>query len=381
MTGHIRKRETKSGVTSQIILEKGVDSKGNRIREYITVKGSKKEAQRILTEKIAEFNKGVFIELSKITVAEHLEHWVKTYVKPNLSPATTKGYEVNINNHIIPYIGKVPLQKLNPLQVQRMFEQLQAKKLAPRTIKYIHSTLREALQHAFKMELIPRNPSDYVTLPKNVKFRSNAYNEDESIQMLEAAKDTIMEAPLHLAVGLGLRRGELLALRWEDINFDTNNISIVQNLVYVDGQYFFRQPKSESGRRTIEMPSSLSAILKKHRKKQLEYKLLYGTEYKDADLVCCKPEGSPYNPGSYSHKFNSFLKSKGLRHIRLHDLRHTNASLMLQYNVPAKVASQRLGHSSIGITLDLYSHVMGDLQTQAAQKLDEGLYKKIQQNG
>lgn len=379
LTGHIRKRTTKKGVAWQIILEKGVDSTGKRIREYITVEGTKKEAERIMHEKINEYNKGIYIEPSKITVEQHLMQWVETYCKPNLSPCTVRGYLVNIKKHTLPYIGAVQLQKLIPLQIQRMFEQLQEKNLSPRTIKYIHSTLREALHHAFKMQLIPRNPADFVSLPKQIKYRAKAYEENEVVKMLEAATNTDMEAPLNLAVGLGLRRGELLGLRWCDIDFEKNQISIVQNLVFVDGEYIFRQPKSESGNRTIEVPSSIVSVLKKHKKRQLEYKLLFGTAYNNNDLVCCKEDGSPHNPGSFSHKFDRFLETNGLRHIRFHDLRHTNASLMLQYNVPAKVASQRLGHSSIGITLDLYSHVIGDLQTEAANKIDEGIFKKIHQ--
>lgn len=263
-----------------------------------------------------------------------------------------------------------------------MFEQLQAKKLSTRTIKYVHSTLREALQHAFKMQLIPRNAADFVTLPKQVKFRSTAYKESEVISMLTASNDTDMEAPLNIAVGLGLRRGELFGLRWSDIDLVSNKITIVQNLVYIDGKYIFGPTKSQAGNRTLEMPLSLAKVLKKHKKRQAEYRLLMGKDYKtEYNLVCAKPDGSPINPGSFSHKFVNFLNRNGLRQIRFHDLRHTNASLMLQYNVPAKVASQRLGHSSIGITLDLYSHVIGDLQTEAANKIDVGIFQKLQAIG
>lgn len=377
MTGHIRKRVTKKGVSWQVILEKGLDSSGRRLRDYITVNGTKKEAQQILTEKLNEFNKGTYIEPSQMTVAEHLEQWVETYAKPNLSPTTVRGYLVNINKHTLPYIGTVPLQKLVPLQIQRMFDQLQGKSLSPRTIKYVHSTLREALQHAFKMQLIPRNPADFVTLPKQVKYKAKAYEESEVLEMLKAAKDTDMEAPLNIGVGLGLRRGELLALQWGDIDFEKNQVTISRNLVEINGEVCFRQPKSDAGNRTIEMPTSMAAVLKKHRKRQLEDKLFFGSEYADMDLVCCRRDGRPHKPGSFSHKFEKFLKAHGLRQIRLHDLRHTNASLMLQYNVPAKVASQRLGHSSIGITLDLYTHVIGDLQTEAAKKIEAGVFQKM----
>lgn len=378
MTGHIRKRALKNGIKYQVIIEKGIDSKGKRLRDYYTVSGSKKDAERVLNEKINEGNKGCYIDPSQMTLEEHLSQWIETYAKPNLSPTTVRGYLVNIRNHTLPYLGSVPLQKLVPLQIQHMYDKLKAKNLSPRTIKYVHATLREALQYAVRMQLIPRNPADFVTLPKQVKYKAKAYEEDEAILLLEKAKDTDMDAPLHLAVGLGLRRGELLALRWNDIDFETNQLTISQNLVYVNGEYIFRQPKSEAGNRTIEMPSGLATVLKKHRKKQLEDKLFFGSEYKDNNLVCCKQDGSPYNPGSFSHKFEQFLKKHGLRQIRLHDLRHTNASLMLQYNVPAKVASQRLGHSTVSITLDLYSHVIGNLQTEAADKIDSGIFKKLE---
>lgn len=378
MTGHIRKRTTKKGVSWQIIIEKGLDSNGKRLRDYITVEGNKKDAERILNEKLVELEKGLYIEPSKLTVEGHIMNWIEIYVKPNLSPTTLKGYLVNLKNHTFPHIGTTPLQKLTPMQIQHMYGKLQEKGLSPRSIKYVHSTLRNALQFAYKMQLIPRNPADFVTLPKQIKYRGKAYEENEVIEMLEKAHGTEIEVPLQLAVGLGLRRGELLGLRWCDINLETNQITICQNLVFVDGEFIFRQPKSESGKRTIEMPSALNTILRRHKKLQLEDKLFFGSEYKDLDLVCCKRDGNPHNPGGFSHKFEKFLKKHGLRQIRLHDLRHTNASLMLQYNVPAKVASQRLGHSTVSITLDLYSHVLGNLQSEAADKIDSGIFKRLE---
>ena len=377
MTGHIRKRTTQKGTSWQIILEKGIDSKGKRIRDYITVEGTKKEAQKILTEKMNDYNKGTYIEPSQRTVEDQLNQWIEVYVKPNLAPYTIRGYQTNIKKYILPQIGLVPLQKLVPLQIQKIYETMQGMQLSPRTIRYVHATLHEALQHAFRMQLIPRNPSDFVSVPKQVKYKAAVCEEDEVVKMLEAGKDTDMEAPLHLSVGLELRRGELLALKWADINFEKKQVTICRNLVYVDGEYIFKSPKSESGNRTIEMPSSMVSVLTKHRRKQMENKMFFGQDYKDGNLICCRPDGSPYMPGSYSHKFAEFLKANELRPIRLHDLRHTNASLMLQYNVSAKVASQRLGHSSIGITLDLYSHVIGDLQTDAAQKIDAGIFAKL----
>ncbi|MHC1694035.1 MAG: tyrosine recombinase XerC [Eubacteriales bacterium] len=235
MTGHIRKRTTQKGTSWQIIIDRGVDSKGKRIRDYITVNGVKKDAQRVLNEKLNELNRGTYSVPSGVTVEKHMLDWIETYAKPNLSPSTVRGYLVNINNHTIPYIGNIPLQKLAPIHVQNMINDLQTKGLSPRTIKYAYATLRESLQYAMKMQLIQKNPADFATLPKQVKYKAKAYDEEECIKMLQAAKGTEMETPMNLALGLGLRRGELLALKWSDVDLQKGEVSISRNLIFENG--------------------------------------------------------------------------------------------------------------------------------------------------
>ena len=169
----------------------------------------------------------------------------------------------------------------------------------------------------------------------------------------------------------------MLGLRWGDISFENKQLSVAQNLVYANKQYFFKTPKTESGIRTIDLPSSLLPLLTKHKKQQLEFKLLFGSDYHDNNLIVCNPNGDPIMPGSFSHKYHRFLEKNGIRICRLHDLRHTNASLMLQYGVSPKVMSARLGHSNIGITMDLYTHVIGNLQEEASNKIEEQLFQKL----
>lgn len=376
MNGHIRKRTNKNGITYQVVIDKGINKVGKRLRDYYTA-ASSKEAKQLLAEKISEFNKGSYIEPSKITVENVCAQWVETYVKPSLAPSTVRGYEVNLIRHIYPYIGNIPVQKLTPLQVQNVYSELKEKGLSPRSIQYVHTTLHEALQYAYKMQMVPRNPVEFVSPPKQVKYKADIYSEEEVIKLLEAAKGTEWEIPMQLAAGLGLRRGEILALKWGDIDFKTDSVHVQRNLVCINKQKLFSTPKTEAGDRVISMPDYLANSLQEHRKKQALQRFSAGKLYQMNDLVCCKQDGSPYHTGTFSKYFSAFLEEHGLRHIRLHDLRHTNATLMLKYDVPAKVASERLGHANINITLDTYSHVIKEMQTEVADKFEENIFDKL----
>lgn len=370
MTGHIRKRATKKGIVWQVILDKGEDSEGKRLRDHHTLL-SKKEAQVFLSEKLAEYNRGTYIEPSRMTVQECSEEWMTVYVRPQLAANTIHGYEVNLNRHIFPYIGNVKIQQLAPAAIQEMYGKLTAKGLSPRSVRYVHTTLHEVLGYAYKRQIIPKNPAEFVAVPKQKKYEAQVYDKQEVGALLEAAKGTALDIPIRLAVGLGLRRGELLALQWDDVDFKENTIYVHRNLTCIDHQYLFGEPKTKSGIRLLSVPPSLMKALKHHKVRQMASKLAFGSCYQDNQLVCCRPDGSPIHTASFSQQFNQFLKKHGLKHIRLHDLRHTNATLMLQMGVPAKVASERLGHANISITLDTYTHAVRELNQEAAEKLED----------
>lgn len=380
-SGHIRKRQYKSGVSWQIIIEDGLDSKGERIRIYKSLKGTKKEAQKVMAKMLNELNEGSYIEQSKKTVGEYFKEWMEAYILPHLAATTIVGYKSNVFGHIVPALGHIELQKLNGNDIQKFYNKLSKKNnprtkkpLSPRTIEHIHANLRSGLKQAVKLGMIDRNPADAATIPKVKNYKATVYDEDEVRELLKYVKDTKIEVPVVLGAGLGLRRGEVLGLRWSAINFDTKEMIIDTSLVYVDKEFIFKEPKSDSGERTLIMPDSLIAILKEHRKNQNIYKLALGKEYDNNDLVCCREDGKPIIPGSFSHSFSAFLKEHDLKKIRFHDLRHTNASLLLKYGVPAKVASRRLGHSTIGITMDLYSHVYNESEVEATDKIEMGIF-------
>ena len=381
---HLRKRQYKSGTTWQITIELGMDENGERQRMFKSTYGTKKEAEKEMQQMLNDLDGGTFIEDTKITVASYLRNWIKIYVVPNLAPTTIDGYRSNIENYIIPKIGTILLQKLAPIHLQDMYLKLSQNGrldgkggLSPTTIRAIHRTLGKALDQALRMEQIKRNVSILVTIPKLTPYKAEIYDENELINLLNIAKGTDMEVPITLGATLGLRRGEILGLQWSDINFKECKMTINHNLVSTMAGAVFTTPKTSKSCRTLELSAGMITILKKHSLAQKENRLKLGSAYCDKDLVCCYPDGNFYVPKNFSKKFAWFLKSKGLKHIRLHDLRHSNATLMLTYGIPAKVASERLGHASIGITLDLYSHVTNAMQKDVADKIEHGIFDRL----
>jgi len=384
MAGHIRKKKLKNGHVWQVVVETGTELNGKRKRIYRNVRGTKSEAQKVLAALLTELDSGTYVEPDKITLGEYLRDWMQTYVEPNLSPTTVDSYRINVEKHIIPRIGHIKLQELKPMHLQKFYHALMQNGrsdgkggLSPRSVRYVHRNIHEALEHAVRMQMLTRNVADLVTLPKVRPYKAKVYDEGQLIKLINSSQGTDMELPIALSVALGLRRGELLGLRWSDINFEAKTARISNNLVITRRGVLDKSPKSESSNRTIDLPESLITVLKRHLRLQKENRLKLGSAYHDGDYVCCKPDGSPYNPGYISKKFAKFLKKNGLPHIRLHDLRHSNATLMLKYGVQPKVASSRLGHSTISITLDLYSHVLSEMQKEVAEKFDEGIFSKL----
>jgi len=377
MIGHIAKKGKKYYVVVPITDPATGEEKPKWFSGYRT----KKEAETARIEIVSKLNNNTFVLPKKLTVKEYLEDWFKTYVEPNLSPTTVQGYKANIYRHTIPYIGGIPLQQLKAANIQEMYNTLKEKGrvdgkagLSPTSIRYVHRVLREALQHAVKQQLIPRNIADDLTLPQVKKYRAKVYRPEEILTLLKCVKDNEYETVIYLAALLGLRRGEVLGLKWCDVDFRDKSITIQRQLLPTSKGVIFKDPKTEDSIRRLKLSERLVDILKKEKNKQKRNKLSLGKDYKDNNLVCCHDNGEMFHPSCLSRDFAEILKQNKLEHIRFHDLRHSLATNLLNTNTPMKVTSEILGHSNISITMDLYSHVTADTQKNALESLDKAVF-------
>jgi integrase len=377
MRGHVTKRGKNSWT---IVLNMGKDpTTGKYKQQWISVKGTKKEADRRLADILHQIDTGAFVKPGKLTLADLLERWLKDYAFTNLAPRTAEGYETIIRCHIAPAIGNILLTQLKPQHIQRYYSDMLSTgrcgiktPLSSTTVRQHHMVLHRALHFAMKWGVISRNPADAVEPPRCHRPDMHIMNEDNIHDFLEAAEQTPYYALFYLALFTGMRRSELLALRWSDLDLPLGQISVNRSLHRLrDGSVVFAMPKTAKGRRTIALPPSASLALKEHRDKQEQIRNMSATTLQDSDLVFSHLDGGPLLPDTVSQAWRRLARRDGLNGIRLHDARHTHASLMLKQGVHPKIVQERLGHAGIQVTLDTYSHVVPGLQEAAAARFDE----------
>jgi integrase len=377
MRGHITKRGKNS---YSIAISLGKDPvTGKYKQQWVSVKGTKKDAEKRLGELLHQLDTGTFMKPDKTTLGEYLERWLKDYVVPNLSPKTAEGYEHIIRRHLIPALGGIPLTQLKPENLQRYYAEKLSRgrcdgegALSPRTVRHHHVTLHDALESAVKWGLLSRNPADGVSPPRYQRPECHTLSEDDVHTFLEAARQTPYFALFYTALYSGMRRSELLALRWSDIDLLLCQIYVTRTLHHLrDGDIVFRAPKTAKGRRMIALSPSAVSILIEHKEKQKLDRAMLGIPLKDDDLVFSDLEGRPLLPDTVTHAWIKLVRRIGLKGIRLHDARHSHASLMLKAGTHPKIVQERLGHASIQITLDTYSHVAPGLQEAAAESFDK----------
>lgn len=373
----IRKRTHKQKKpTYQVVIEKGNNSNGKRIRETKTF-DTLTEAKSYHSAQMTAINNGTYIEPNKMTVSQALDEWFTTEVKPNLANATVASYKNNVENHIRPALGSIQLQKLTTIAVQNFYNDLDKNKgLSQRSIKYIHDNLHRCLRRFVNKQMIPRNVCDFVSVPKkdNDKTKNDFYSLDEVKKLLKAVDNDRMMPVVYLGL-LGLRRSEMLALTWSDVDFANGIINIDKNIVVIDGVQTVGKCKTHSSVRKITVPPSVMEKLKEWRQRQLKEKMGQVSSYKDKDLVVCKLNGDYIIPASLSSMFPEMLKKYGLRKIRLHDLRHTYCTLGINYfHIPATVIAKQAGHSSPKVTMDSYSHCNEELQRESSDIFEDRLF-------
>ena len=375
MQGHIQKRSKDSWT---VVVDMGRDPiRGKRRQVWRSVKGTKRDAQALLVQLLHQRDVGTEQLPGKVTVAEFFRRWLKEYAASNVAPATLLQYQWAANRHIIPALGGLALTKLRPTHIQSLYtEKLQRGRadgrggLSAKSVLHIHRLLREVLAHAVRWQVLSWNADDAVAPPRAERCEPPMLSPEAARRLLAVAEDGSYGALVHVAVMTGMRRGEILGLRWEDVDLDGSVLHVRQAAQWLPGKgWTFRQPKTAKSRRPIALAQPTVQVLRQHRLVQLEERLALGEAYADRDLVFATSVGAPIGNTGLRRVWKRIAKASGHLTLTFHDLRHLHASLLLLEGANPKVVSERLGHSSVSMTLDVYSHIMPNLQTEAAEGL------------
>ncbi|MGG0753745.1 tyrosine-type recombinase/integrase [Brevibacillus laterosporus] len=376
MRGHVRKRGNKWSFAITL----GTDPKtGKRKQKTVSGFNTQKEAEKACNEMINQLYKGTYIESTNTTLKDFIAEWLETHAKQMIRLNTYENYSRAVHKRIIPGLGHHQLQKLSPLHVQKFYGDLLDEGLSPKYITYIHAILRKALSLAVRWELVTKNSAELANPPRISREIRATWDLDQTNKFLQSAKvDSIQYYIIYLlALYTGMRRGEILGLRWKDVDLSEGKISVAQNLSYtVNKGLIFQEPKTRSSKRLIAITDIVVEELKKYKAEQSKLRQLFGESYEDLDLVVCNANGKPIHPRNLTTHFNKLVKAVAIPKIRFHDLRHTHATLMLQLGEHPKIVSERLGHSGIEMTMDTYSHVLPNMQKEAAQRFENFMHKK-----
>lgn len=366
MKGHLRQRG-KSGIWYAVFPVNG-KQKWHRLKAT-----GKREAEKEMTRLLASVDGGSYVETSRMTVEQYLtEKWVPLVVEKEAAPSTLAIFQGRLVKYVIPTIGNVPLQKLTGLHLQEMFAAMMegkfGKPLKSQTVRVLHIQLHRAFAQAVTWGLIPKNPSDGAKVKRGKAAKKRVLTGEETVQLLEHFKTTDIYIPTLIIVCTGMRRGEVLALRWQDVDLDKQRIVVEQALSRVKGKTLMREPKTDSAERVVSLPAVLVEALRQHRQSQ---KVRSITQ----DLICIGADGNPIVPNTFTAKLTRYAADAGFEDITPHSLRHGHASLLADAGVRDKVISERLGHSGEELVRKLYVHSLRGAHDEAAQKMD-GYFKK-----
>lgn len=330
---------------------------------------SEKEGVKKLREAQRELEQGTLPTGPDQTLKQYIEYWLEEVHKPTVRLSTYVKYSKLIRLYIVPVLGNVKLQKLTPQQVNTLYRQKEKDGLSSKTVNSIHGLLHKALDNAVKWGYVSRNVCDSVSPPRIVKPEMKTLTMEQANRLLEVVRGHRIEMLLTLALTTGMRRGELLALRWSDVDLEKGTIQVRRTVDFI-GKYGYveNEPKTTAGRRMIVLASFAVDMLKQHRIQQLELRMKAGSNWQEMNLVFTGLQGNYLNPRYVPKMLDKILVEAGLPHIRFHDLRHSAATLLLSMGVHIKVVQEILGHSNISMTADTYSHVLPSMQEEAMGK-------------
>jgi integrase len=366
-SGTVYPRKNKQG---KIIGYRGSYFAPDGKRRYVSAK-RKGDAEKALRQAMTDADRGFVFDGGTLSLEDYLTRWLRDSVKDTVRRSTFVQYASVVNRHLIPALGRLKLKAITPAHARSLYREKLDSGLAPRTVQYIHVTLHKALKQAVMDGLIPRNIADAVKAPQAHRKEVKPMTSSEVAELLSAACGDRLEALYITAIHTGLRRSELLGLKWTDVDLDGRTLSVQRSL---DKYGTFNPPKRSKSCRTVKLTPQAAEALKGHRARQNEERLQLGSLWEDRDLIFPNRRGKPMNADVLYHRvFKPLPEKAGLSGFTFHSLRHTCATLLLSKNVNSKIVSEMLGHATIAQTMDTYSHVMPGMSDVAATALEEAL--------
>jgi integrase len=356
------------GTRYWVRLELGyVDGKRKRKAVYgKTVKEVAEKAAKLMAQR----DSGINIAPERLTVEQFFSRWLDDAITPRVRPTTLHTYRTFCRLHIYPHLGRILLGKLTAQHIQRLLRTLQQQGLSHATVRQIYGVVRAGLTTAAQWECVPRNVATLVTPPRPVPYHARVLTTEQAHRLLDAVVGHRLEALYRVALSLGLRHGELLGLRWQDVDLDAGTLRVAMTLLEVRGGLVLAEPKTPRSHRTLPLSPLLTATLRQHRARQLAERMRLGPAWHDHGMVFASETGTPIRPRNMRRAFRSLLLHAGLPHVRIHDLRHSCATFLALQRVPPRIAMDILGHSNITTTLAIYTHVLEGSTVDAVLQMD-----------
>jgi len=372
---------TRRGKSSwRLKFDVGRDTSGKRKIRYVTVRGKRQDAERELAKQLSAFNDGIDVEPAKVAVADYLRQWLDA---AKIAPKTLERYRQLAEQQIIPHLGSTAIQKLRPAQIAAWHETLLreggkgGRPLSARTVGHAHRVLHAALARAAATEVVSRNVVGVIRTPKVEIEEVQILSASDVVGVLERTKNHPLGAIIALALATGARRGELLALRWGDIDLDAGTLRIERSVEQTKTGVTFKSPKTRNGRRTISLPPTAVDLLRTLRRDRLELHLALGLGGDiSGALLFSTPEGAPISPNNLSRDWRRVVAAHGLPPVMFHALRHSHASALIAAGMDPVTVSKRLGHGSPAVTLTVYAHLFQKTDLAAASVIEAAMRGK-----
>ena len=373
--GSIERRLLDDGsVRYDVRVDLGPDPITHKRRQRKKTFTTKRAAQASLTAWLASLDNGTAVERSRQTVAQMMEYWLQTYARHHCSAKTLDDYQRTIRVHIVPALGSIPVQKLTADAVQKFYSDKLAAGCGPRTVELCHLRLKQALGQAMHLGLVPRNVADLVTPPRVPRKPMLTWDEAQARAFLAVATQSGRGPIWLVALATGMRRGELLGLRWRDVDFVQGVLCVRQTVGALRGKPEIKPPKTKSSIRDVPVPAEVMAALREHRRQQNEQRLALGPAWEDHDLVFAAGNGRPIYPDNLKRDYDRLIALAGVPRIRIHDQRHTHVTLAIAAGADIGAVSQRIGHARTSITMDVYHHVLPRTYAEVSAKVGAALF-------